>query len=199
VEDKLFATLDPTLRCLKLPGGDKVMLIDTVGFISKIPHSLIEAFKSTLEEVRSADLLLHVADTTCPYFEDQIKVVESVLLDIGAGNIPRLLVPNKIDLSSFNRAALDGTCGICPISALNRRGLDHLVHKIGSLLDRDKETARFRFLAGQGSLLSLVRRQGRIIEERYDNEAIYVTAVVNPKLAGQIRKRLEEIGSRVPT
>jgi len=149
--------------------------------------------------VRSADLLLHVADTTCPYFEDQIKVVESVLTDIGAGNIPRLLVPNKIDLSSFSRQGQDGACGICAISALTGAGVDHLLHKIGSLLDRDKETARFRFSAGQGSLLSLVRRQGRILEERYDDGMVYLTAVVNSKLAGQIRKCLRENGSRVAT
>jgi GTP-binding protein HflX len=78
VEDKFFATLDPTLRSLKLPGGDKVMVIDTVGFISKIPHTLIDAFKSTLEEVISADLLLHVGDSTCPYFAEQVAVVEAV-------------------------------------------------------------------------------------------------------------------------
>ena len=202
VEDKLFATLDPTLRCLKLPGGDKVMLIDTVGFISKIPHSLIEAFKSTLEEVRSADLLLHLADSSCPYFEDQVKVVESVLEDIGAATIPRLLVPNKVDVSLFaprDRQAQDGACGVCPISALTGAGVDYLLQKIGSVLDRDKETARFRFLPTQGALLSLVRRQGRILEERYDDGIVYLTAVVNSKLAGQIRKCLGENGSRAAT
>ena len=85
VEDKLFATLDPTIRSLRLPTGDKVMIVDTVGFINKIPHSLIEAFKSTLEEVRSADLLLHLVDMASPLFEEQIRVVEEVLQEIGAG------------------------------------------------------------------------------------------------------------------
>ena len=79
VEDKLFATLDPTIRSLRLPNGDKVMIVDTVGFINKIPHSLIEAFKSTLEEVRSADLLLHLVDMASPLFEEQIRVIEEVL------------------------------------------------------------------------------------------------------------------------
>ena len=97
VEDKLFATLDPTTRALRLPNGDKVMLVDTVGFIHKIPHSLIEAFKSTLEEVSRADLLLHLVDLANPLFEEQIRVIEKVLDEIGAGELPTLLVPNKTD------------------------------------------------------------------------------------------------------
>src|SRR5678815_6144189 len=82
VEDKLFATLDPTTRALRLPNGDKIMLVDTVGFINKIPHSLIEAFKSTLEEVSKADLLLHLVDLTSPQFEEHIEVVQRVLTEI---------------------------------------------------------------------------------------------------------------------
>src|SRR5438445_11654091 len=93
VEDKLFATLDPTTRALRLPNGDKVMLVDTVGFINKIPHSLVEAFKSTLEEVRSADLLLHLIDLANQLFEEQIQVDEEVLEEIGAGLIAVVLFP----------------------------------------------------------------------------------------------------------
>ena len=99
VEDKLFATLDPTTRALRLPNGDKVMIVDTVGFINKIPHSLIEAFKSTLEEVSRADLLLHLVDLANPLYEEQIQIIEKVLGEIGAGEIPTILVPNKIDLA----------------------------------------------------------------------------------------------------
>src|SRR4029453_8090099 len=98
VEDKLFATLDPTIRSLRLPNGDKVMIADTVGFINKIPHSLIEAFKSTLEEVMGADLLLHVVDMSSALYDEQIDTVEEVLCDIGAGEIPTIMVPNKTDL-----------------------------------------------------------------------------------------------------
>jgi GTPase len=199
VEDKVFATLDPTLRSLKLPGGDKVMVIDTVGFISKIPHSLIDAFKSTLEEVISADLLLHIGDGTCPYFDEQVAVVEAVLEDIGAGKIPRLLVPNKIDISGFAapyRQGQNGACGVCPISALTGSGVDDLLQRIASLLDHDKETVRFAFSPTQGAFLSEVRRQGRIVEESYKDGMIHVTAVVTPKLAGQIRKGLERNAPR---
>ena len=98
-EDKLFATLDPTTRGLRLPTGDRVMLVDTVGFSSRIPHSLIEAFKSTLEEVTKADLLLHLVDLTNPLHEKQIKIVDEVLRDIGAGDLPYCIVANKFDVA----------------------------------------------------------------------------------------------------
>jgi len=97
VEDKLFATLDPTSRRLDLPGGQSVMLIDTVGFINKLPHQLVDAFKSTLEEVRTADLLLHVVDATHPRWAEQQAVVERVLEEIGAGEKPVMTVFNKLD------------------------------------------------------------------------------------------------------
>lgn len=194
VEDKLFATLDPTIRCLRLPNGDRVMVADTVGFISKIPHSLIEAFKSTLEEVRSADLLLHLVDMTNPLFEEQIQVVEGVLRDIGAGDTPYLMVPNKVDVANApsQRLAGNGARAVYPISALTGQGVDHLLAEIGNIVDRGKERSEFRFSPAQGSLLSLLRWQGRILEEKFDEESISVTALVTPKLAGQIRKWLGE-------
>lgn len=194
VEDKLFATLDPTIRCLRLPSGDRVMVADTVGFISKIPHSLIEAFKSTLEEVRSADLLLHLVDMTNPLFEEQIQVVEEVLRDIGAGDTPYLMVPNKVDVANAPSQGLagNGARAVYPISALTGQGVDHLLAEIGNIVDRGKERSEFRFSPAQGSLLSLLRQQGRILEEKFDEESISVTALVTPKLAGQIRKWLGE-------
>ncbi len=193
VEDKLFATLDATTRALRLPNGDKVMVVDTVGFINKIPHSLIEAFKSTLEEVKSADLLLHLIDTTHPLFAEQIQVVEEVLKEIGAGEIPTILVPNKTDviasvpLQKLNDRVVEG---ICPISALTGAGIDRLLQLIGTILDQGKEQFRACFKASQLGLLSLLRERGRIIQEVYEDSQIFVTALVTPKLAGQIRKLL---------
>jgi GTP-binding protein HflX len=191
VEDKLFATLDPTTRALRLPNGDKVMLVDTVGFINKIPHSLIEAFKSTLEEVRRADLLLHLVDLTHPLYEEQIEVVESVLKEIGAGDIPVLLVLNKTDAAPpvptqrlKQRTALD----ICPISALTGAGIDSLLETIGAILDRDKQRLDLCLRSEQAALVSLLRERGRILSESYEGDHIRVSARVTPKLAGQIRK-----------
>jgi GTP-binding protein HflX len=193
VEDQLFATLDPTIRSLRLPGGDKVMLVDTVGFINKIPHSLIEAFKSTLEEVKSADLLLHLVDMATPLFAEQIEVIESVLQEIGAGDIPSILVPNKIDMiSSVPIQQLRGRAveGVCPISALTGAGIEPLLDLVGRVLDQGKEPFRARFFSWQGKLLSLLRERGKILEETYEGDQIHVTALVTPKLAGQIRKLL---------
>ena len=193
VEDKLFATLDPTTRALRLPNGDKVMLVDTVGFINKIPHSLVEAFKSTLEEVRSADLLLHLVDMTNPLFEEQVQVIEEVLDEIGAGEVPVILAPNKIDAVAtvpVQKLRNRGVAGVCPISALNRTGIAELLETIGAILEQGKERIHACFSASQGGLLSLLRERGRIVEESYDGDQVYVTAIVTPKLAGQIRKLL---------
>ena len=193
VEDKLFATLDPTTRALRLPNGDKVMLVDTVGFINKIPHSLIEAFKSTLEEVRNADLLLHLVDMTNPLFEEQVQVIEKVLNEIGAGEIPVILAPNKIDAVTtvpVQKLKNRGVAGVCPISALSRAGIAELLETIGGILDQGKERFHVCFSASQGRLLSLLRERGRIVEESYDGDEVRVTAIVTPKLAGQVRKLL---------
>ncbi len=197
-EDKLFATLDPTIRALRLPGGDKVMLADTVGFINKIPHSLIEAFKSTLEEVRCADLLLHLVDVSHPLHEEQVEVVDAVLRDIGAGDTPYIMVENKIDLAAggrFYHAGSNGACAVCPISALTGEGVDRLLAAIATILDQGKERAAFSFAPSQGSLLSLLRGHGRILEEKYEEDKIHVTALVSSKLAGRMKKWLAGDGA----
>ena len=193
VEDKLFATLDPTTRALRLPNGDKVMLVDTVGFINKIPHSLIEAFKSTLEEVSRADLLLHLIDMSNPLWEEQIRVIEKTLGEIGAAEIPTVLVPNKIDVAGAPPAArlkANGALDVCPISALTGAGVDRLLETVGQILDRGKEEFHACFAPSQGELVALLRERGRVVSESYDGDAIRVTAMVTPKLAGQVRKLL---------
>lgn len=201
VEDKLFATLDPTTRCLRLPNGDKVMVVDTVGFINKLPHSLIEAFKSTLEEVRRADLQLHLVDMTSPFYEEQIQAVEAVLKEIGAGQIPHLIVPNKIDAVSEpppQRLGCNRAYGMCPISARTGKGVDQLLDTVGRILDQGKERIELCFSQSQGSLLSLLRQRGRILKERYEQDRIHVTALLTPKLAGQMRKWLRENSLEAP-
>ena len=191
VEDKLFATLDPTIRSLRLPNGDKVMIADTVGFINKIPHSLIEAFKSTLEEVMSADLLLHLVDMSSPLVDEQIQVIEEVLGEIGAGDIPTIIVPNKIDLLPEPPQHLfknRGSEDVCPISAVTGEGVEALLNVIGTHLDRGKEKIQLSLSTSQGALLSLLRERGRVENEIYENDRVHITAMVTPKLAGQMRK-----------
>ncbi len=199
VEDKLFATLDPTIRSLRLPTGDKVMIVDTVGFINKIPHSLVESFKSTLEEVRSADLLLHLVDMASPLFEEQIRVVDEVLQEIGAGDVPSILVPNKIDMFSsapMQQLKSRAVEGVCPISALTGAGIDALLDLIGRVLDQGKEPFRACFFSWQGKLLAMLRERGRILKETYEGDEIHVTALVTPKFAGQMRKMLKADGRK---
>ena len=198
VEDKLFATLDPTTRALRLPNGDKIMIVDTVGFINKIPHSLVEAFKSTLEEVSRADLLLHLVDMANPLYEEQIEVIEKVLGEIGAGEIPTLLVPNKVDVAAAvpvrqlkRRDVLD----VCPISALAGTGVTELLDTVGKILDRDKVEFHACLSPGQGELVALLRERGRIVEEIYEDNLIRVTAMITPKLAGQMRKLLKAVST----
>jgi GTP-binding protein HflX len=191
VEDKLFATLDPTIRSLRLPNGDKVMIADTVGFINKIPHSLIEAFKSTLEEVMRADLLLHLVDMSSPLVDEQIQVVEEVLGEIGASDIPTIIVPNKIDLLRDHAQHLFKNRGaeeVCPISAVTGEGLEALLNVIGTHLERGKEKIHLSLSTAQGALLSLLRARGRVENEIYEADQVHVTAMVTPKLAGQLRK-----------
>jgi GTP-binding protein HflX len=132
-----------------------------------------------------------------PRFEEQIQVIEEALLEIGAGTIPSILVPNKIDLVSavplqqFKRRAVEG---ISPISALTGAGIERLLDLIGKVLDQGKEQFHARFSSGQGKLLSLLRERGRILTETYHGDEIHVTALVTPKLAGQIRKLIATAG-----
>ena len=129
------------------------MIVDTVGFINKIPHSLIEAFKSTLEEVSRADLLLHMVDLANPLYEEQIQIIENVLGEIGAGEIPTILVPNKVDLAGpvpVAKLKTNGVAQVCPISALTGTGVDELLAGVGRILDRVKGTYRSPLFSGAG-------------------------------------------------
>ncbi|MCC6767051.1 MAG: GTPase HflX [Deltaproteobacteria bacterium] len=197
VEDKLFATLDPTVRRLDLPGGERALLVDTVGFIHRLPHQLIEAFKSTLEEVRRADLLLHVVDATNPEAEQQIAIVERVLDEIGAGTTPTILAWNKIDRAGEGAApprdvaAHPQIVGVAAISAATGRGLPDLLAAIERRLDRERVRIEVTIPASRGDLLAWVHRAAKVVHEHYEDGAARVTALASPKLAGQLRKELE--------
>jgi GTP-binding protein HflX len=136
VVDQLFATLDPTVRRVRLPGGRWVTISDTVGFVRKLPHELVEAFRSTLEEVTVASLILHVADASARDVEEQVAAVRDVLAEIGAGGIPELLVVNKVDrLSEVERARVTRMFrGGVAISALTGEGLEELLQRVESAL-----------------------------------------------------------------
>jgi GTP-binding protein HflX len=196
VEDKLFATLDPTIRRLDLPGGERALLVDTVGFIHRLPHQLVEAFKSTLEEVRRAELLLHVVDATNPEAEQQIAIVERVLDEIGAGATPTILAWNKIDRAGGAppRAISDHPpiVGVASISAATGAGIGELLATIEGWLDRERVRIEVTIPPRRGDLLAWLHRSAKVVSERYEDGAAIVTALVTPKMAGQLRKRLTE-------
>lgn len=188
VEDKLFATLDPTVRRLILPSGGAALLIDTVGFINKLPHGFVDAFKSTLEEVRTADLLLHVVDASSPHADEQTRVVEAVLEELGAGSTPRIAVLNKIDLLPPGHRPFGSQPSRCPISARSGDGVEALLRAIDQTLQSGRERLHIRLPGDRGDLLARLHRAGTVLHQDYHDGAIEVTALVPPKVAGQLRK-----------
>lgn len=188
-ENKLFATLDPRTRCVALPNRELIMLVDTVGFINKIPHALIEAFKSTLEEVRAADLLLCLVDPTTALAERQIEVVESVLEDIGAGDTPRLIVPNKMDLAGSPPSYCgNGEQAIFPISARTGAGVDALLKAVESRLNQGKQRVQVSLSPSDTTILSFLYRRAQVVDETYDEGRIYLTVLATQKVSGQLEK-----------
>ncbi len=191
VADQLFATLDPTVRLLRLPDGGEALLIDTVGFIHKLPHGFVDAFKSTLEEVQTANLLLHVIDASDPHAAEHVTVVEQVLAELGADALPRITVFNKNDLPSTNGAARPTVDGpTCSVSARTGAGLPQLLRQIGTLLAAQQEKLHVRIPLERGDLLAQIHQSGRIHAQELSDGAYEVTAFVPPKVAGRIRKAL---------
>jgi GTPase len=171
VEDKLFATLDPTTRRLKLPTNQNVLLTDTVGFIKKLPHGLVEAFKATLEEVVQADLLLHVVDISHPQAGEQIEAVNSVLAEIGAAEKPVLMVFNKMDKLDGG-GAWNGLRGkfshAVEISAVTGEGVSTLLAEIGTQLRPTREFLELRIPHEQSAVIARLHAVGQVIERRYN-------------------------------
>ena len=183
-EDKLFATLDPTTRRLRLPNNQNVLLTDTVGFIRKLPHGLVEAFKATLEEVVQADLLLHVVDAGRPQAEEQIQAVEAVLKEIGADGKPTVMAFNKIDALNGNREAVNRLVerhptGV-PISAQNGEGLPALIAELGTQIRPLREFLELSVPHGQSAVIARLHEVGQVIERRYEGDAAHFKARIPP-------------------
>ena len=190
VANQLFATLDPTVRVLRLPEGGEALLVDTVGFIHKLPHGFVDAFKSTLEEVQNANLLLHVIDGSDPHAGEQVTVVEGVLDELHAGALPRLTVFNKADLPTppGGRPLVRGAT--CAVSARTGEGLPQLLRQIATLLAAQQERLDIQVPVARGDLLALIHQGGRVTTQALEDGAFHVTAYVSPKLAGRVRKAL---------
>ena len=185
--DRPFSTLDPTIRRLKLPGKVQVMLADTVGFIHRLPHMLVEAFKATLEEVRTADLLLHVVDASSPLADERIEVVDRVLEEIGAGTARRIVVLNKADLLESPPRSPQGFETVT-VSALRREGLERLLSAIARSFGNLREEVAVTLPAIRGDLVAMARRDGEVLSEEYRDGVVAMRARVSPPVAGRLRK-----------
>ncbi len=180
-ENKLFATLDPTARALELPDGRSVLLVDTVGLISRLPHQLVEAFKSTLEEALEADLILHVCDASSEHAREQSEVTLSLLRELGCAQTPILTVFNKCDkLSSVSELCSDGESVF--ISAKTGFGFDTLLQKVSEMLKPTSKRMTLLLPYGKAGLSAKIRIDGRVFSEEYKENGILVDALVDQKL-----------------
>ena len=175
-ENKLFATLDPTSRALTLPDGREVMLIDTVGLIRRLPHHLVEAFKSTLEEAANATAILNVCDASDPHCGEHLQVTYDLLRSLGCQDKPIISVMNKCDKAD-NLYALPNIGKFCMISALTGEGLPQLLATIQISLPPTRRRVEFLFPYDKGGLANKVREDGVILAEDYRPDGIYIKAV----------------------
>ena len=188
--DRLFSTLDSTTRRLELSNGRRLLLSDTVGFVRRLPHQLVEAFRSTLQETVRADLLLHVVDVSEPDAPDQVSAVREVLDSIGAGHIPELLVLNKAD--SADRASISSFELLYPdavlVSATEGTGLDELLDRIAGVLARGFLEIDLVIPYTEGSVLGELRREAEVLTEDHRAEGTLVSVRLPPDRAGRYRR-----------
>ena len=187
VEDRLFATLDPTTRRLALPGGEPVLMTDTVGFVRNLPHGLIEAFKSTLEVAGRGDYLVHVVDCTAADPEGQISAVREVLSEIGAAHLPELLVFNKCDAEpDVAKNLVDRHEGSVAVSASTGDGIDGFLHALSDRLRALSKVVELLIPYDRGDLLAAVHREGEVLTTHHDDEGVRVRARLADASAGRL-------------
>ena len=190
-EDKLFATLDPVVRQITLPNGLDILLSDTVGFINKLPHDLIEAFKSTLEEVSNADLILHVVDISCDHYDAQMRVVEDVIASLGAGDTPRINVYNKIDrIDSRPRGTKDDAF----VSAATGEGMESLLERVEKLLSASHSTIELTIPYDKYEAVALLHSEARILSEEHTETGTKICAACED---GTLRKLKKLVGENI--
>ncbi len=182
-EDKLFATLDPTSRSIELPDGRSLLLVDTVGLIRRLPHHLVEAFKSTLEEAACADIIIHVCDVSDPDAPEKADVTLKTLAELGAAEIPVVTVLNKCDKISENIPADDKTA---KISALRNEGIDELLEKISKNLTQTSRRMKLLLPYDKAGYTAQLRENGKVFAEEYTENGIAVDALVDIMLIKQM-------------
>ena len=188
-ENRLFATLDPTTRSFVLPNKQRVLLTDTVGFLRKLPHTLIESFKATLEEVGEADLLIHIVDLSHPRVDDQMEAVEGVIKELNAFGKQTVIVFNKID-NLANRELAEAYTkrfpGSVAISARTGEGVNNLVQALQDALSAWRLRSRFRIPASEPALIAEIHRVGHVLELTYDGNDAVIVAHVPPELSQKL-------------
>ncbi len=188
-EDRLFATLDPTTRRLSLPGGEPVLLTDTVGFIRQLPHGLIESFKSTLEVASEADLLVHVVDGSAAHPEHQITAVREVLAEIGADAVPEFLVFNKVDRLDDDGASIVAMHeGSVAVSAIERRGLDVFLRRLADRMRAITQVTELLVPFDRGDVVASIHREGEVVSIEEDETGLRIRARLSQASAGRLRE-----------
>ena len=203
MENRLFSTLDPRTRKFDLPGGETVLLTDTVGFVRKLPHQVVEAFRSTLEVVLESDLIVHVVDGSAPDLQGQIDAVHTVLAEIGADDMPELLVINKADALTMSDAGIDGGDfedgdageearqlmaahpGSILVSAKTGMGIDDLLVTVGDRLRVGDRVVELEIPWARGDVLAAVHREGEIVGEEAGETSTRIQVVLDD--AGKAR------------
>ena len=191
VADRLFATLDPLTRRLQLPGGESIFLTDTVGFIQKLPHQLVKAFKTTLDVVIDADLLVHVVDCSHSSPETQIKAVRKVLEEIGAGEVPEMIVFNKSDKSDPSKFVMEYPDSVA-ISAHSGAGIDKLLSAIADELRSVWDVVQLAIPFDKGGVLAQVHREGQVLLEQVTEEAILIQARLDTFTKSRLAEYIKE-------
>lgn len=184
-EDKLFATLDPTARSIELPDGRSLLLIDTVGLIRRLPHHLVEAFKSTLEEAASADIIIHVCDAADPEAAEKAEVTLKALADLGAAEIPVVTVLNKCDLLAEHIPENSTTV---KISARNNQGIDRLLQVIAANLPETAKRMKLLLPYDKAGYTAKLRENGKVFSEEYTENGVLVDALVDQMLITQMEQ-----------
>ena len=192
VEDRLFATLDPRTRRLDLPGGESVLLSDTVGFVRKLPHGLVEAFKSTLEVVSESDLLVHVVDSAAPNVDEQIEAVHAVLHEIGASDVPELLAFNKADMAPDVDRLVRSHPGSVAISALRGDGIGGLLEAVGDRLRASARVVELVVPFERGDVVAAVHREGEVLVEQHEEGGTRLRARLDEAGAARFREFLAQ-------
>ena len=189
VEDRLFATLDPTTRRLSLPGGEPVLLTDTVGFIRQLPHGLIESLKSTLAIAAEADMLVHVVDASAVHPEQQITAVREVLAEIGADQVPEFFVFNKADLvEDWGASLVEDHQGAVAVSALRNEGLEVMMRRLADRMRAITQVTELMVPYDRGDILASIHREGEVVMSELEDGGMRIRARLSSASEGRLRE-----------